>query len=218
MTPPFTAEQFFGVFARYNDKVWPAQIALNAVALVCIGLAFRGGTSAGRWVSALLALLWFWVAVAYHFAFFSGINPAAWLFGGITLAGALVFLWLGTLKGALRFAPAGGWRGAMGGLLLAYALVFYPVLGYLVGHRYPAAPTFGVPCPTTIFTLGLLLFASHPVPRLVFLVPVLWAAVGSFAAFSLGVVEDLGLLAAGVVATLAALVRPHDAGVGRSIR
>jgi uncharacterized protein DUF6064 len=204
---PFTAEQFFGVFARYNQSVWPAQVALSAAALACIALLFRKGATGGRWISALLALLWFWVALVYHFVFFSGINPAAWLFGGVTVAGGLVFLWFGTLKGALRFAPVGGWRGGLGGLLIAYALVFYPALGYLVGHRYPAAPTFGVPCPTTIFTLGLLLFASPPVPRLAFVVPVLWAAVGSFAAFSLAVVEDFGLLAAGAVGLGAALSR-----------
>jgi uncharacterized protein DUF6064 len=207
MNLPFTAEQFFGVFARYNRSVWPAQIALNALALTCIGLVFLRGAAAGRWIAALLAVLWFWVAVAYHFAFFSGINPAAWVFGGVTFAGGLVFLWIGTLKSALRFAPAGDWRGAIGGLLLAYALLVYPLLGYLVGHRYPAAPTFGVPCPTTIFTLGLLLFASLPIPRLAFLVPLLWAAVGSLAAFSLGVVEDFGLLAAGIAGLAAVLSR-----------
>lgn len=39
----------------------------------------------------------------------------------------------------------------------------------------------------------------------------MWAAVGSVAAFSLGVVEDFGLLAAGLVAIAAALLRPRDA-------
>jgi len=199
------------VFARYNQSVWPAQIALNGLALTCIGLAFLRGAAAGRWISALLAVLWFWVAVAYHFAFFSGINAAAWVFGGLAFAGGFIFLWIGTLKKALRFSPVGGWRGAIGGLLIAYALVVYPLLGLLLGHRYPAAPTFGVPCPTTIFTLGLLLFASPPAPRLAFVVPVLWAAVGSVAAFSLGVVEDFGLLAAGIVAIGAAFRRPRAA-------
>jgi len=51
--------------------------------------------------------------------------------------------------------------------------------------------------------------AAPPVPRLVFLVPVLWAAVGSVAAFSLGVVEDFGLLAAGIVALAALLATPR---------
>jgi len=68
-------------------------------------------------------------------------------------------------------------------------------------------PTFGLPCPTTIFTIGLLMFACSPVPRSVFVVPVLWSLVGATAAFSLGVWQDLGLVAAAAVG-LAALVRP----------
>jgi hypothetical protein len=39
----------------------------------------------------------------------------------------------------------------------------------------------------------------------VFIIPLLWAAVGSLAAFQLGVFEDLGLLVAGIV-TIAVLV------------
>jgi hypothetical protein len=46
-------------------------------------------------------------------------------------------------------------------------------------------------------------FAARPVPRLALVVPILWAAVGSSAAFGLGVVEDLGLLVAGIVALVA---------------
>jgi hypothetical protein len=45
---PFTPQQFFEVFARYNAAVWPAQIGLNAVALACVALAFRAG--AATWV------------------------------------------------------------------------------------------------------------------------------------------------------------------------
>ncbi len=32
----------------------------------------------------------------------------------------------------------------MGGLLLLYALVVYPELGFAFGQRYSAVPTFGV--------------------------------------------------------------------------
>jgi Family of unknown function (DUF6064) len=205
---PFTADQFFGVFARYNEAVWPAQLALNAIAVTCVVLALPRTEGSGRWISALLAALWFWTAIAYDFAFFSDVNRAAWLFGGVAIAGGLAFLWSGTLRGALRFRPAKDWRGASGGVLVAYSLLVYPLLGLLVGHRYPGAPTFGVPCPTTIFTLGMLLLAVPPVPRLAFVVPILWAAVGSVAAFALGVVEDFGLLAAGIVALVAVLAPP----------
>jgi hypothetical protein len=76
--------------------------------------------------------------------------------------------------------------------------VAYPLLGYAAGHRYPATPTFGLPCPTTIFTLGLLLWADRPMPRWLLAVPIAWSALGASAALQLGVPEDLGLVAAGV--------------------
>lgn len=82
------------------------------------------------------------------------------------------------------------------------ALVGYPIVGFLVGHRYPAAPTFGVPCPTTIFTLGLLLWSTGPLARRLTVVPVLWAIVGTSAAVNLGMTEDLGLFVAALCAVL----------------
>jgi hypothetical protein len=48
--------------------------------------------------------------------------------------------------------------------------------------------------------VGLLAFLRRPFPAYVLVVPALWAAVGASAAFSLGVREDLGLVAAGLVA------------------
>jgi hypothetical protein len=61
----------------------------------------------------------------------------------------------------------------MGAALVAFALIVYPVLSRLLGHEYPAVPTFGLPCPTTIFTVGVLLFAKAALPRSVLVVPLL---------------------------------------------
>lgn len=204
MNLPFTPEQFFAVFARYNEAVWPMQILLSAVALLCVGLLFRPSVWASRTSYLILSLLWGWMAIAYHFAFFSDINPAAWLFGAIFLLGSATFAWTGMARDGVSLRPVPGVRSVLGATLIVFALVVYPLVGHSLGHRYPSAPTFGLPCPTTIFTLGLLLFSVKPVARWVFVVPLSWAAVGSLAAFQLGVIEDLGLLAAGI-ATLAVL-------------
>jgi hypothetical protein len=207
MDLPFTAEQFLDVFARYNTGVWPAPVVLTGLALLALGLVFGRASSAGRWIAAILALLWAWMALAYHLAYFADINPAARVFAAVFLLGAAWFAWLGVVRQRLRFAPTRAPRGSIGAALLVYALVAYPALGHFLGHRYPALPTFGLPCPTTIFTVGLLMFARAPVPRSVFVVPVLWSLVGATAAFSLGVWQDLGLVAA-AAAGLAALLRP----------
>lgn len=82
---------------------------------------------------------------------------------------------------------------------MIFAWFIYPAWTYLSGHRYPAFPTFGLPCPTTLFTIGLLAFLVKPYPRSALVVPVLWCFVGSQAAFVFDVQADLGLIVAGVV-------------------
>ena len=73
MNLPFTVEQFFEVFARYNDGVWPAQWLLTALALVVVVLIVQGKASHGLWIAAALSALWSWMALAYHFAYFTAI-------------------------------------------------------------------------------------------------------------------------------------------------
>jgi hypothetical protein len=200
MHVPFTTEQFFEVFRRYNEAVWPAQFGLYALALIAVALAARGSPRTDRIVAGILALLWLWMGVVYHLMFFRAINPAAVLFGALFVAQAGLFAWNGVFQTRLAFRPQRDWTGLIGGLFLLYGLVAYPVLGYLLGHRYPSSPTFGLPCPTTIFTFGLLFWAARPIPRAILIIPILWSALGVQAAIQLGVREDLGLFVAGAAA------------------
>ncbi|HET7462699.1 MAG TPA: DUF6064 family protein [Longimicrobium sp.] len=198
---PFTLEQFLDVFARYNQQVWPVQLVLIALALTAVHLALRPGPGGGWAVATILALLWGWTAVAYHWSFFTRVNPAAYAFGGVFMLQAALLLFAGDLR-ALWFQPRRDAAGIAGWVLVAYALVGYPLVGWLAGHRYPAAPTFGVPCPTTIFTLGVLLGLQGRPARRLFVIPVLWAAAATVAALQLGMTEDLGLPAAALAAVV----------------
>jgi hypothetical protein len=206
MDLPFSLDQFMEVFRSYNLEVWPAQIVAVAIAAICMLLAMRGiGSSV---IGGLLALLWFWMGLVYHIVYFSSINPAAYLFGGLFILQGLLFLFDGILGKDLKFRMHRGSAGYVGLLLIAYALIFYPLLGILAGHRYPSSPTFGLPCPTTIFTFGLLLWTSHHVRWYLLAIPVLWSIIGSTAALRLGMVEDLGLPVAAVLAVT--LLWLHD--------
>lgn len=207
MSPPFGIQEFMGVFASYNLAVWPMQIGLYLLAGLAILLALRDTRRSDRVIGAILAFLWAWMGLIYHIAFFSVINPAAYFFGGLFLLQALLFLGYGLLAGRLTFQLKGNVPGVMGGILVAYALVVYPVLVTASGHPYPATPTFGLPCPTTIFTFGLLLWARSRVSRWLLLVPALWSVIGTSAAVSLGITQDYGLLGAGIVGTLMILWR-----------
>ena len=204
---PFNTEQFLDVFRRYNEAVWPAQWILHALALTAVVLAVGRRTDADRRIAGILAVLWLWMGAVYHLAFFRDINPAALGFGLLFLVQAAAFAWIGVRRRQLTFRVRADAVGLVGTALVLYALVLYPALGYALGRRYPAIPSFGLPCPTTIFTFGLLLWATPGVPRRLLLVPALWSLLGAVAAVRLGMVEDLGLLLAGAVTTGAVLRR-----------
>jgi hypothetical protein len=200
MRLPFTADQFFGVFRLYNEAVWPMQVILTALALLCVVLVAWPRSWSNTFVSAVLAFLWAWLAFAYHLLFFARINPVAYGFAAVSAVGAGVFLWCGVHRGAMRCAMRKrDGRTALGVMLVGYALAVYPLLSIFTGHRYPGMPTFGLPCPTTIFTIGMLTLIKSPQPRMVMIVPVLWCVVGVQAAFLLGVPQDLALGAAAPV-------------------
>lgn len=200
MRTPFTAEQFFDVFRHYNLSVWPMQAVLLAVAVVLVALALVSPRSS-RIVVAGLAALWVWMALAYHLAFFASLTPAAYVFAAAFLVEAALLAWHGLRTRRLHFAvPREPSMVIAGAVLIAFALVGYPTLAYALGQRYPAVPTFGLPCPTLIFTFGLLTWCVRPVPWSVLWIPTAWAVLGSTAAVSFGAREDFALLPAAILA------------------
>jgi hypothetical protein len=194
---PFTPEQFFGIFAEYNQRFWLVVVALWGATIVALVLAWR---HPDRWSSPLAFFvggLWLWNAVAYHAWLFTRINPAAWLFAALfAVEGALLF-GAGNRR-SLRFLSSSGASQIIGLALAAYSLA-YPLLTNAFGHSYPAAPTYGLPCPTVLLTLGLLLTVPGGVPPTLALIPIAWGFVGGSAAIFLNVRTDYVLLAAGVL-------------------
>ncbi|HEV8497465.1 MAG TPA: DUF6064 family protein [Gemmatimonadaceae bacterium] len=207
MSLPFTIDQFLDVFRRYNEAIWPGQLLLNLLAVVAVVAAVRGGRGASRIAAGILAAVWLWTGVVYHVAFFRAINPAALLFGLVFVIEGLLIAWFGVARHSLRFEVRANVATFLAFALVVYALVAYPMIGYALGHRYPSAPTFGVPCPTTIFTFGLLLLCPPPRLRSLIIIPAAWAVLGVSAATRLGMWEDYGLVLAAIVATIAVLVQ-----------
>jgi hypothetical protein len=229
---PFDRDALLSLLAHYNDAVWPWQVLWVALAFAALGLlhpATRGALKT-RGVAAILAALWAWMGVVFHFVFFSTIQPAAWLFGAVSLLQAAALAWYGVahdgfgakpsplaspVRAPRGFEPNGKaastqappprapWRTGAAWTLIGYALLAYPLLGWEQGLRFPAVPTFSMPGPTTIYSVGLMLLAGPSVPRVLFIVPVLWALVGSMAAMTLGLTQDLMLWLAGIAAVWA---------------
>ena len=208
MNLPFTLEQFLDVFAQYNNTIWPFQIILYLLALGAIFSAAMPASFSQRVVLIVLGFFWLWMGVIYHIVFFSPINPAAYGFGILFVIQGLLFLW-SARKNTITFSVTSGWRDSVGSLFIAYGLVLYPLLGLYVGHVYPSSPTFGAPCPTTIFTFGILIW-SRGLPLYLLIVPVLWSLIGFTAALTLGIYEDVGLLVSGITGTILIVMRSRE--------
>jgi hypothetical protein len=167
-----------------------------AASTVVVALRLSARHPHDRWVSALLVGHWAWSALAYHAAFFTRINPAAWLFAAVFLGQAVLVFRVGVVQRRLSFAPWGSAWAPLAWGLIVYSLA-YPAINAFDHRSLLRIPTFGLPCPTTILTAGVLMLAT---PRCwsLSVVPVIWAAVGGSATFLLGVYADVALPIAGI--------------------
>ena len=202
MKLPFTLEQFLDIFRQYNISVWPVQVFLVVLALVATYFLIFRKSYSDKIIVFVLAFLWLWMGIVYHLIYFSSINKAAILFGSLFIIQGLLLFYFGIMKDKLKFQFRLNRYGITGMALIMFALIVYPLLGYWLGHAYPDSPTFGLPCPTTIFTFGILLFSSSRIPFSVIIIPAIWSIIGFSAAISLGMKEDTGLLIAGLICTI----------------
>lgn len=198
MELPFTHDQFLDLFAAYNRALWPAVAGLWAITALTVARWYAGAPGSPKLLSIVLALHWAWSGAVYHLAFFRSINPAATLFGIVFLVQAGFFLWRGIAGTGLVIKRGdSGWR-IPGILLIVYAMA-YPALGIFFGLNVPRFPSFGVPCPTTLLTMGVLLLLSRTEARMLGVIPLLWALVGGSAAWLLQVRADLALPVGGLL-------------------
>lgn len=193
MKIPFTTQEFLEVFKNYNTAIWPLQLVFVFLAISLVVITVWKPLLRGRFVFINLSFFWLWMAAGYHLLFFSKINKAAYLFGVMFLFQGVLFLRYGFRK-QIVFKFCRTAKHIAGVSLIFYALMVYPIVGHLIGHAYPYAPTFGLPCPTTIFTFGIVLLSNKRLPFYLLIIPLVWSLIGFSAVLSLGMYEDAGLL------------------------
>jgi hypothetical protein len=195
------------MFAAYNASIWPMPVisyVLGALALVAF-LKPELKLVRGAWFA--LGFLWLWTGASYFYMVLGGHVAPLRIFGFLFLVegGMLAGFAVNEVLSPRRVPQA---QRLLGGLLVAFSAVIYPLIGAASGHVYPAAPSFGItPCPLVIFTLGLLLLSPVRFPLWFYAVPTIWSIVGGSAAFLLGVPQDLmlpiaalgSLIASGVI-------------------
>lgn len=190
---PFTHDQFFDLFERYNRSFLPAiGLCWFAAAVLTAGVVRKRQMSTG--LLALTTFQWAWVGVVFHLIFFTQINPSAWAFGILFVAHAVVLARHAFGRDRIVLEAGSTVRHAVAACLMGYALL-YPAFSVMVADQALAAPLFLVPCPLVIFETGLLMTLRQPVPRMLFVAPAIWSLIGGSAAVLFGVLPDLMLFA-----------------------
>ena len=205
MKIPFSTEDFLNVFGRYNSDIWPIQFVFYVFAIIVLFVLFANHSKKDTIINVALSFFWLWMGIVYHIMYFSGINPVAMAFGAVFIIQGFIFAYFGTFKRQLQYNRAKTVFSLLGTILVLYGLVVYPILSFSLGHIYPKMPTFGLPCPTTIFTFGILLFSVYRLSWYIYAIPLLWSVIGVSAAIELSITEDFALGITGAVA-LAAFV------------
>jgi hypothetical protein len=198
----FSPRTYYRLIERYNVSIWPAHILTIALGLGILGMLRRPTPARSRAIAAILALVWAWVAWAFVWRRYAGINWAATYFVWLYAIEAALLGWFGAVRGGLRLRPATDAAGKIGIILLAVSVVLYPVFAALAGRGWRESEVFGLaPDPSVIGTLGVILLAEPP--RWALLVaPILLVAVNGATLWAMGSPERWVMLAAIVLVVL----------------
>ena len=206
MKTPFTADQFYDVFKQYNSSVFPAQLIILFLGVAALFLIFSEKPYKSKVTAGFIGVLWIWMGLIYHIAFFAEINKAAYLFGFIFILQGILIL-INSFNNRLVFSYKPESNMYFGLFFILFGLIIYPAIGFFIHTTAFPVISLGLPCPTTIFTLGFFMLANTRFPGYLLIIPSLWALVGLSAAFNFGIYQDIMILAAALTAFIYRLLQ-----------
>ncbi len=191
----FTISEFLDMMARYNNHyrlMLPINYSLCIMAILAL---LRKTEYSSRIVTSVLAVLWLWTGVVFNGLVFSEISPRAVIFAAVFVVESMLLVFYGFYKSELIFRVRADLIGAVGWASILYGLLGYPLIASLLGRGYPQSLVVGLaPCPTVVFTLGLLFWSERRLTKAILVIPLFYALVGGAMVSSKGIVEDLGMI------------------------
>lgn len=186
----FTRQTYYRLFELYNAAIWPAQIVTVAGGLWIATFVRRSDVRRGRLVSAILAVCWAWIAIAFHAERYATINRIAHYFAWGFAGEAALLAWTGVVRGRLLFDSSRDRIGRAGMGFFLFALAGQPLAGRLLGREWSQVEVFGVaPDPTAVATLGILLLVTGRSRWELLVVPLAWCAISAATLAGMGASE-----------------------------
>jgi hypothetical protein len=204
-----SAASFFDLTRSYNMAIWPIHVLTLVLGAAAALLALRNARNSDRIIAAILAFLWLWSGVVFLMLFLGSWTPTlfgrtvpgfGYVSGVLFVLQSAAFMHFGLIRPSLSFKLAPDRHGVIGTIMIVYAVVIYPIVGWATGHPYPNYPIFGTAaCPVAIFTVGMLCWTNRRMPPAIAVIPMIWGLAAITAVVSLEVWADLGLFLAGML-------------------
>ena len=202
-------EDFYSTLQAYNEAVLPITIITYLLGIFAIYLALKKSNNSSKMISAVLSFLWIWSGVVFFIIFFGPMEAeflsqtmsGIWYLGGVLfIVQGILFLIFEVARDSPSFKMASDGNSVFGVILITYAMIIYPIIGFLTGFSYPRYPVFGTgPCPLTIFTLGFLQWADRKMPIVIAIIPFIWSLMGIMPILELNVWADVGEMLSGII-------------------
>jgi hypothetical protein len=166
------AEVHRSILQLYNTGIFPMQVVslIVAIALTCL-VSARPGTKASIMMKGYLSFTYAWIVGVYYLLFGQSSFSIGRLINSVLFSLVAVAFAADIFVGRTEFGlPKEKGKRYITFTLVVLALVVYPLLDWALGHPYPEVLMFGVvPCPTIIFSIGLLAAAAPKVDKTVYI-------------------------------------------------
>ncbi|HSG64927.1 MAG TPA: DUF6064 family protein, partial [Gammaproteobacteria bacterium] len=153
----FSPRTYDRLVESYNAALWPGQALAVLSGIAIVILTLRRGKRASFAAAALLALVWLWLAWAFHLQRYAPINWAArWFAVAFGIEGMMIL----ASEWRKRVPPDRTRRaGRLTGLALAtFAILALPVTERFLGVPWTRVEVFALfPDATAVATLGILI-------------------------------------------------------------
>jgi len=205
----FNLEEFLIVLEHYNLSVWPLQIFAYIFGILAIFFSIKRIKYSNKIILAIMSFYWFWNGIVFCPIYWAPTYKYAYIFGALCIIQGFLFL-SSVIKSNISIHFQANLYSIIGMLFIIYAMAGYSLFGYFLGHVYPQFFPFGlVPCPTAIFTFGILLLTNKRFSKYFLVVPLI-VSIGGFLAVYRGILEDIGLIIAGLLGVVLILLRDRN--------
>ena len=202
----FSIEEFLLVLESYNLAIWPFQGFAYILVIMALIFALKPTNYSLRILLAILSFFWLFTGILFCFSYWAPYHIFGYIFGICCVLQGLMFLY-SIIRSDITIGFPDTDYTLIGILFVLYAIIGYQIFSYYLGHIYPKYFSVGlVPCPTTIFTFGILLMINKKIPIKYFIIP-LMVSLGGFLAALKGIYEDVGLVIVGILGTILMILR-----------